>query len=340
MTTVLVSTTSSSSYTWASMAGKAWGSGEAGKSWSEAATRTIEAAVNESLLAEELGARNFTRSVYLSFGSSDSAARTIGKNHLGSVGVASSYIDNIAFVIRAMESLSVVEGLKKQVGLSAFDLTGVTSSGFRKSIELKTSQALGFAEVFGRTVTYRRAYDETINGSSAISKATTISRAAALNVFDEYMRRGNAVFSDMVLLNDSITFDGFKQILEGGIVPGYAPFRDFIPGDYDYQYALFRAVLESSNSDRARLSQLRVDVDVPDVIETGSATIVVAATGIRVNFSRLFHIVPEITMNLRGGTVIAIPDLVSSDVLGFTAVLRNMSDVRVTGTLTWAAHGY
>lgn len=343
MTTAVVTTLSSAPYTWASLATKTWASPEAGKSWAGAATFEYKLDVSEPVNAMSVGGRHSSKPFSELFGANDgdSIKRNLVLNHLAQIGLSESYSDNIAFLIRVSESIAVTDLLQKQTGLTRTELFGVTSSGFRKQLSLSLKEATGFAETFGRVVRFSRAYAESADFKSATGKAMSLSKKEAFAAFDEYIRHGNAVLSDMLLTSEEITFEGFKQILDGGMSPGYAPFRDFIPGDYEYQFALFRAVLESSNSERARLTQLRLDVDVPDVIETGTAVIVNGATGLRVNFIRVFHIIPEITMNLRGGTVIAIPDYVEKDKLGFTVILRRIpDDVRVPGTVTWAAHGY
>lgn len=343
MTTVSVTTPSSAPYTWDSLADKDWTDAESSKAWEDAAIRTIQVAAGEPLTATEVASKVTGKTFAETFSAmdGDKVVRQMVMNQLVELGVSSSYIDQISFLIRALENLSVTEGHVKQIGLSKLELVGVTESGFSKQIQMTIRQAVGFAEVFGRAVVYKRKLAESFSAAEAWKKAITVKKGEALTAFDEYLRRGNAVISDMLLLDSAITFEDFKQILDGGIVPGYVPFRDFIPGDYEYQTALFRAVLQSSNSDRARLSQFRVDVDVPDIIETGTAIITNASAGLRINFTRTFHVVPEITMNLRGGSVIAIPDLLGdADLLGFTAILRDMTDTRVTGTVTWAAHGY
>ena len=87
---------------------------------------------------------------------------------------------------------------------------------------------------------------------------------------------------------------------------------------------------------------MKVTVDVPDVFDRGSSTITdaQAASGLRITFSRSFHITPEITVTLKGGTVMAIPKILSPDDGGFTLVLETPTGTRVGGTVSWTAQGY
>ena len=85
-------------------------------------------------------------------------------------------------------------------------------------------------------------------------------------------------------------------------------------------------------------------MNVPDVIDRGSARILVAADGVYVEFEREYHIIPEITLTSKGGvgTNPTAAELVGAPtLLGFTAKLRDtMTGELVAGTFTWASHGY
>ena len=158
---------------------------------------------------------------------------------------------------------------------------------------------------------------------------------------EQYRRRANGVISDMIVASGEITEDDFAAIVQSGHPPGYTDFRDFIQGDYTYRRALFRAILNSRNSDRGFIDALRVTVDVPDIFDRGTAQITDAAVGVAITFTRSFRVPPEVTMTHKGGTVVAIARLVGSiTTVGFTAVLENTSGTRVAGSFTWIAQGY
>jgi hypothetical protein len=149
------------------------------------------------------------------------------------------------------------------------------------------------------------------------------------------------VISDMIVGSTEITEQDFAAIVEAGHPPGYTDFRDFIQGDYTYRRALFRAILNSRNSDRGYIDGLRVTVDVPDIFDRGTAQITDAVAGAVINFARSFRVPPEVTMTHKGGTAVAIPRLLGAvTTTGFTAVLENSSGTRVAGSFTWIAQGY
>lgn len=244
-------------------------------------------------------------------------------------------------LVRRNETFGVAENAARDRGLGMLNESISISESFRKVITKRVSQTLGVAELFGRTAHYNLSIAQGVSVQESLKKAVTLPQSEAIAIFEEYPRRGNAVISDMILSTDELTLEAFRMAVDSGHAPGYKPFRDFIPGDYEYQKALFRTILQSENADRAKLTQLRVEIDVPDVNDRGSATITDATTGVRVNFARPFYTVPEVTLTLKGGSTFAIPKLIDPDETGFTAVLIDpTTGSQATGTFTWAADGY
>lgn len=238
------------------------------------------------------------------------------------------------------EALSIVETLERTRGIALSDSFAITDK-ISRNVTKGVKETLAVQELFGRTVAFQKWLTDGFSVSDALKKASMLKKAEAISVFEEFPRNSGAVLSDMIIQTDELTLEKFKEMVDYGHAPGYKPFRDFIPGDYEYQKALFRAVLESNNADRAKITALRIDVDVPDVIDRGSATITDAANGIRVNFNRDFYVVPEVTIITKSSTAFARPVfLVDPDISGFTVALKDGANNFVTGTITWAAHGY
>ena len=212
-------------------------------------------------------------------------------------------------------------------------------------IGLNPSESITFIENYENSVGFIREFNETIAIAEAIAKTYGLKNYEAFALADAWRRQGDLVISDMMISGASdFTMDDFKDFLLYGNVPGYEKWRDFIPGDYEYREAMFRVVLQSKNADRGLLTDLQATVDVPDLIDRGSATITVAANGAAVTYNRIFHVVPEITLASRGGSgsnPIAPEFYGSPTKTGFTVRLRDtVTGAFVTGSFTWAAHGY
>lgn len=149
------------------------------------------------------------------------------------------------------------------------------------------------------------------------------------------------VISDILISTNPITDADFDTEMTHGSSPGYSKFVNFITGDYEYQKAIFKMKSISVDSNRGILGALTLNVDVQDIIEKGSATISTAATGVSVVYSSTFHATPELVPAFKSGTAVAIPEITTQDATGFTVKLWDpVGSQYITGSITWAAHGY
>ncbi len=294
---------------------------------------------SESLPLSDVPSRKVTKVAAESFSHSDQLTRRFGKEVAEAISLAETYADLIAYIIRISESLNLAETAAKQTVKPLLESFGTTDSSARKLIK-RVAEAIAVAELFGRTVAYRKYLNEGLSVSEAIKHISRLTLKEALALAEQYRRHANGVISDMIISTLAITEDDFKNIVENGHPPGYTNFRDFIQGDYTYQRALFRAILKSSNADRGYIDALRLTVDVPDIFDRGVAEVTNATSGVAVQFSRTFRFTPQVTITHKGGTTTAIPRILgSSSTSGFTAVLEDQTGARVTGSFSWLAQG-
>lgn len=241
------------------------------------------------------------------------------------------------------ESVSIGDAPDKLFG-KCISETFVFAEANAKSVGLNKDEAIVIAESFLNSVGYIRDFAETIAVAEAVANSFGLKKFEAFAVVDAWRRQGDMVISDMLLMGaGNVTMEDFIDFLSYGNVPGYEKWRDFIPGDYEYREAMFRVVLESKNADRGLLTNLQATVDVPDLIDRGSATVTDGSVGTFVTYNRTFHIVPEITLAARGGIGNPIaPEFNGMPTkVGFGVRLRDtVTGAYVTGSFTWAAHGY
>jgi len=242
----------------------------------------------------------------------------------------------------AFETQLALESVdSRQATVSTFEYFDITHESDWREITRNSITPLLISEAWGRTAKYNRDLIEGLGIADPISFAVEHRIYEFARIYAGLERAGDLAVSDMILSNGDLSLDAFKQMIEYGRPAGYSNWRDFMPGDYEYQKAMFRAVLSSKNSDRGMLTNIQAVVDVPDIIDRGSATIEVAANGVRVNFNREFHIIPEVVLTTKGGVgVPATPDVVDIDLLGFTAIMRTPDGALSSGVFAWAAHGY
>ncbi len=306
----------------------------------ESLSRRVLQKHGESLPMASVSARLASKAFAEGVDLTDSLDRGFSKRVTEALNFAETYYDLIAFILRVGEGLAVSDQASRQLQKPVSEALSTSDQFSRQSVK-HVAEGLAFAENLGRTVAYKRLLQEGLGVSDALRRAMRLAANEALALAEQYRRHANGVISDMIVASTEITEADFANIVEAGHPPGYTDFRDFIQGDYTYQKALFRAILKSRNSDRGFIDALRVTVDVPDVFDRGTVQITDAQGGAVIGFSRTFRVPPEVTMTHKGGTVVAIPRLISLVTrTGFTAVLENTAGTRVTGTFTWIAQGY
>lgn len=276
-----------------------------------------------------------------SFGFTDGGARSLEKTVLRDLLIGEQFGRTSTFTLKLFQLIYMGSDWRRDSVLTKNEYFGVASKSVR-AIHKHVQRALSFYEELSRTMTFRRYLVESMSLTDGGSRHVKLSVKEFVALYDGIRRAGDMVVSDMILSSELMDAAGFAHLVAYGNVPGYERWRDFIPGDYEYREAMFRTVIESKNSDRGMLASMQVTVDVPDLIERGSTTVSVAAVGGIVTFQRKFHIVPEITMAIKGGVGLpAVPRITSVTKEGFTFVLEDAREGTFrTGVATWAAHGY
>jgi hypothetical protein len=296
--------------------------------------------VAESLPLADGLTRGVGKSAAEEFGLSDRHLARLAKRIAEAVAIAETYTDLIAFILRIGEGIGFNDTGAKRLSKPITESFITSDNALHRSIK-RVAEAVAVAEAWGRTVGYRRWITEGLALADALKRAMRLTATEALALAEQYRRHANGVISDMIVASTDITEQDFAAIVEAGHPPGYTDFRDFIPGDYTYRRALFRAILNSRNSDRGYIDALRLTVDVPDIFDRGTAQITDPTAGVVINFTRRFRVAPEVTMTHKGGTAVAIPRLLGAvTTTGFTAVLQDINGVCLSGAFTWIAQGY
>jgi hypothetical protein len=148
------------------------------------------------------------------------------------------------------------------------------------------------------------------------------------------------VLSDAIVSVGDIDTATFLNMLTNGGPAGYGPFQAFIDGDYQYDNAVFREVLTAAGPDRPRIQNLKLAVDVPDVIDRGTA--VIDSTGtLTVTFARTFITTPQVAIGSEVVDDDVLVKITSKTNTSFTITAKHTSTGDpATATVGWIAHGY
>lgn len=218
-----------------------------------------------------------------------------------------------------------------------------TSTHIKKDAEAVRKESFAFSVEDAQAAEFIRNFQESWNTSPHIIKDPSIYYYTDINFYDAMIRPANGVVSDLLFQNGVWDAEEVKQSMIRGKHVGYENFHGFLCGDYTYDKALFRVVMNADTFDRALLEQFKVDVDVPDIIDRGSLEITAKNVNTKVEFNKKFHVAPEVTITMRSGVSgePIVPVVVTVTEKYFMMYLMNSATgERANGLLIWNAVGY
>ena len=159
--------------------------------------------------------------------------------------------------------------------------------------------------------------------------------SGAPSPIDTSLHHANAVISDVIITQGDLTLEQFALTTSSPIE--YEGFRNFVAGEYEYEKALVRVILEASVADNMipQITDWVFNVDIQDVIDKGMITLQpnIIKT---VSFGRKFYHPPEINLTLKGGTNFsAMPQIIGP-------IREDGFDILLVdgGIISWTAIGY
>lgn len=202
--------------------------------------------------------------------------------------------------------------------------------------------SLHFGETSSHTTSFIRSVAEALHVSESAVRKMTKLLTEALNLRDMYLRNANGVVSDIQVNNTPLSLTDFANFVNTRSPVGFGPFKELLAGDYKYGDALIwlHLVSQRTSDSTISISQADLQVDVPDVYD--SDTVDIPVGGKAVNFNRTFNVIPEITGQIIGGSVLAYPEITTISEDGFFIKLVSMSDpsTSVEGVFAYQASGY
>ena len=151
-----------------------------------------------------------------------------------------------------------------------------------------------------------------------------------------------AILGDLGIYDTAMTLQNFRAFAKNRSPIGFSPFRDFVPGEYRFRRAVIDYVFSPLDTGDAviTLTEAKVYADIPDLIESGTATITVAASGITVVFARAFKFAPRVTITPIGAAMATVVLSAAPTLIDFNAKMYNQAGVAIAGSFIWTAMGY
>lgn len=248
------------------------------------------------------------------------------------------------WVLNVGEIFSVKPSYKKDPTKELSDAFVVTDSDKKVyEILLHKPEHLAFTEELKPSLSFLRWFDESITLIETPSKHPELPFNDSFAMFDTLARSAQGVLSDILFESGSWTVESMQEAMLRGKHVGYENFKPFVYGDYTYDKALFRVALDATSEDRAVLEQFQITVDVPDMVDRGSAEISDKNYDETIEFNKNFHVAPEVTVTIRAGVsgTPLTPEITETTEDHFKVHLINtLTGERSLGRFTWTAVGY
>lgn len=150
------------------------------------------------------------------------------------------------------------------------------------------------------------------------------------------------VFGDLAIYAGATQGAAFSARWELRGPIGFSDFQPFLPGDYEFQNAAIWMRLTSPQPFTQILSitRAKLNVDVPDVIDRGEATL--PAEGAWITFERAFYEPPAVTATQRSGATRGVVVVEDVEPTRFFARMyqSNSPGTGLAGDISFAANGY
>ena len=240
----------------------------------------------------------------------------------------------------ASENLSCAESFIKNFAGNKQSIFGAKDQTTIRNLVQK-SETLALSETYTDLISFISQISEHLFVIDKDERQSIQKLNEYLTFMDRILRASNAVLSDLTFKSTPLDLASFTQMVLDARPLGFGAFKDLTPGDYEYGRAIIKLVLEAplTNANRVALSDVKLNIDVPDIRDRGS--LFVPASGVFVTFNRSFNAPPEVQATFKGGSIIAIPRIGSISTTGFEiSLVRPDTQSLVAGNASWSAEGY
>lgn len=295
------------------------------------------------VVAERLG-KSPRKTARETIASSDGARPrfAFGAFETESIAVSEVFDRRVSFWRAFSEAIAAADKVGKLSSVMKRERLAAIGGRVRKGAGKNQHESLAAAELFGRAVVFNRTYSESLRAREAMRKAMSIREFEAIAVAEEMVKGASGVIDNLVVFDDAMTFEAFVNMLEHDSPLEYSAFKRLIPGDYEYQSAIVKVTASSELGELAVISDLNLQIDVPDVNDRGRVSCSTSSPAV-VNFARVFTVPPEVSLTAVGGATgrVLIPRVIGAITLtGFTVGLFNTDGTLADGIVSWSADGY
>lgn len=257
-----------------------------------------------------------------------------------------TFARTIIFNIALAETIKILSSCIKQPIIQKEEAFGIKDFN-NKAIGKVHIQDINVIEELRRKSEVYRNFVEKLGIKSQYYNTYKLAKLESIGVYDAILEACRAVLSNISIRDGEMSLDDFKTALK--TAPGFTEFIDFKVGEYEYQEALIRLIIDATVAQtQPSVSDVVMHVDIPDTDDRGIAEITDVSAPTKVYFNKHYYKPPEVAVTLRGGNTgngYVVPHLITTegeDEKGryFEVELLNSTNQRVTGLISWISKGY
>lgn len=222
-----------------------------------------------------------------------------------------------------------------------------TADTYSNKTTVNKQETATLTDVFGRLYIIRRTIEDNIMVAELLKKQYAQQAYENVKIYDAFIKACEAVLSNLAIRYGELDDEGLMKLVNAP--SGYTDFTDFKVGEYEYEEALVRIVLETKvPQSPASVADVVLHVDIPDTDDRGITQITDTTAATKVRFNKHYYNPPEVNVVLRAGSTAnsnVVPYIVSTDGqddIGryFEVELIAANGERTTGTISWVSKGY
>ena len=281
---------------------------------------------------------------YICFADKSSRKATIKRRD--SVKLTDEFLHQAVIWLGVEENLKAIDNALKNYKSHYRESIGTTET-HNRYLSKNRQEPVQLKEAFNRLYIIRKTIKDDIEVAEQFKKQYSLQERDSFTIYDAFIKACEAVLSNLAIRYGELDDEGFMKLVNAP--SGYTDFTDFKVGEYEYEEALVRIVLETKvPQSPASVADVVLHVDIPDTDDRGITQITDTTAATKVRFNKHYYNPPEVNVVLRAGSTAnsnVVPYIVSTDGQDdvgryFEVELIAANGERTTGTISWVSKGY
>lgn len=263
-----------------------------------------------------------------------------------SVKLTDEFLHQAVIWLGVEENLKAIDNALKNYKSHYRESIGTTET-HNRYLSKNRQEPVQLKEAFNRLYIIRKTIKDDIEVAEQFKKQYSLQERDSFTIYDAFIKACEAVLSNLAIRYGELDDEGFMKLVNAP--SGYTDFTDFKVGEYEYEEALVRIVLETKvPQSPASVTDVVLHVDIPDTDDRGITQITDTTAATKVRFNKHYYNPPEVNVVLRAGSTAnsnVVPYIVSTDGQDdvgryFEVELIAANGERTTGTISWVSKGY